>query len=297
MGGSTPRRPLPRRAVTAEQGARRLSLELDPDVRLRHDGVVSADRSALIAEALGLAPSTIRNIDVGYDFEVAVVDEEWVFRFPRRREVETALEREIALLPTLLRALPVEVPHFEHVSEQPLFVGYRLIHGAPLVDEDGDGVRAFLEALHAIDVSELPLEPHDWREAYREQCAEFERLVLPLVEEKLRARAHELFGEVDALVGFEPKLLHADLGPEHLLVREGLLVGVIDWGDARIGDPALDYAWLLNGPFPHWDVDDDLRRRSRFYHRLGPWYEAHYGLFTDQPAHVERGLAGIRRRL
>jgi aminoglycoside phosphotransferase (APT) family kinase protein len=258
---------------------------------------MSVDRSALIAEALGRTPSTIRSIDVGYDFEVAVVDEEWIFRFPRRREVEAALEREIALLPTLLRVLPVEVPRFEHVSEQPLFVGYRLIHGAPLVDEDGDGVRAFLDGLHAVDVSKLPLEPHDWREAYREQCAEFERLVLPLVDEQLSARAHELFDEVDALVGFEPTLLHADLGPDHLLVREGGLVGVIDWGDARIGDPALDYAWLLNGPFPHWDVDDDLRRRARFYHRLGPWYEAHYGLFTDQPAHTERGLAGIRTRL
>ena len=174
---------------------------------------MSEDRSALIAEALGHAPSTARNIDVGYDFEVAIVDEEWVFRFPRRREVETALEREIALLPVLLRVLPVEVPRFEHVSEQPLFVGYRLIRGAPLVDEDGDGVHAFLEALHAVDVSELSLERRDWREAYREQCAEFERLVLPLVDDHLQARAVELFGEVDMLVGFEPTLLHADLGP------------------------------------------------------------------------------------
>jgi aminoglycoside phosphotransferase (APT) family kinase protein len=43
---------------------------------------------------------------------------------------------------------------------------------------------------------------------------------------------------------------------------------VIDWGDTRVGDPALDYSWLLNGPFPHWEVDADLRRRARFYHRL-----------------------------
>ena len=64
-----------------------------------------------------------------------------------------------------------------------------------------------------------------------------------------------------------------------------------------LGDPALDYAWLLNGPFANWDVDPDLRRRSRFYHRLGPWYEAHYGLFTNQPEHTERGLAGIGDRL
>ena len=98
-------------------------------------------------------------------------------------------------------------------------------------------------------------------------------------------------------MGFSPALLHADLGPAHLLVRDGRLAGVIDWGDARLGDPALDYAWALNGPFADWEVDPDLRRRAWFYHRLGPWYEAHYGLFTDQPAHTELGLAGIRARL
>ena len=130
-----------------------------------------------------------------------------------------------------------------------------------------------------------------------DQCAEFERLVLPLLDKDLWPAARRLFGEVETLVGFDPALLHADLGPEHLLVRDGRLVGVIDWGDTRVGDPALDYAWLLNGPFADWDVDPSVRRRARFYHRLGPWYEAHYGVFTNQPAHLERGLAGITERL
>ena len=121
--------------------------------------------------------------------------------------------------------------------------------------------------------------------------------MFPVLDDDLRSRGKQLFDEVETLVGFEPALVHADLGPEHLLVRDGRLVGVIDWGDARVGDPALDYSWLLNVPFAGWDVDPDLRRRARFYHRLGPWFEAHYGLFTEQPAHVERGLAGIRARL
>jgi aminoglycoside phosphotransferase (APT) family kinase protein len=258
---------------------------------------VTGDRRRLIADALGHSPTTMLEIDVGYDFEVAVVDDEWVFRFPRRPGVEEALELEIVLLPLIAPALPVDVPPFEHISRQPLFVGYRLLRGAPLVDEDPDGVRAFLEALHALEPSTLPVQRHDWVEAYREQCAEFERLVLPHLEQDRRAEAKRLFGEAETLVEFEPALLHADLGPAHLLVRDGRLAGVIDWGDARVGDPALDYAWLLNGPFADWDVDPDLRRRARFYHRLGPWYEAHYGLFTNQPAHFERGLTGIRDRL
>jgi aminoglycoside phosphotransferase (APT) family kinase protein len=257
---------------------------------------VTPERRRLIADALGRSRATILEIDDGYDFEVAVVDDEWVFRFPRRSGVDEALEIEIALLPAIAPALPVDVPSFEHISRDPLFVGYRLIRGEPLVDEDADGIRAFLEALHVLDPSGLPVERSDWVEAYRDQCAEFERLVFPVLDKDERSHASRLFGEVETLAGFEPALLHADLGAEHLLVRNGRLAGVVDWSDARVGDPALDYAWLLNGPFPDWDVDPDLRRRARFYHRLGPWYEAHYGLFTNQPAHTERGLAGIRER-
>jgi aminoglycoside phosphotransferase (APT) family kinase protein len=71
---------------------------------------------------------------------------------------------------------------------------------------------------------------------------------------------------------------------------------VIDWG-MRVGDPALDYAWLVTGPVANRDVDPDLRRRARLDHRLAPWYEAHHGLFTNRPAHTERGLAEIYERL
>lgn len=184
------------------------------------------DRRQLIADALGQSPGTILEINEGYDFEIAIVDDEWVFRFPRRQGVEQALEFEIVLLPLLAAALPVEVPAFEYISHDPLFVGYRLIRGKPFVDEDGDGVRAFLEALHAVDPSRLPVERLEWVEAYREQCAEFERLVLPLLDNDLRAHAKRLFSEAENLVDFKPVLLHADLGPEHLLVRHGRLAGV-----------------------------------------------------------------------
>ncbi|MGI8478549.1 MAG: phosphotransferase [Gaiellaceae bacterium] len=213
------------------------------------------DRQGLIAHALGRRPKTTLEIDDGYDFEVAIVDDEWVFRFPRRSGVAEALELEIGVLPALAPTLPVEVPSFAYVSRNPLFVGYRLIRGRPIVDEDAEGVRAFLEALHAHDTSGLPVARHDWVESYREQCAEFERLVFPVVDIERRTQARRLFGDVETLVEFKPSLIHADVGPEHLLVRDGRLAGVIDWGDMRLGDPALDYAWLLNGPFANWDVD------------------------------------------
>jgi aminoglycoside phosphotransferase (APT) family kinase protein len=39
-------------------------------------------------------------------------------------------------------------------------------------------------------------------------------------------------------------LAHADLGAEHLLEQDGVLTGVIDWSDAAVTDPALDFARL-----------------------------------------------------
>jgi aminoglycoside 2''-phosphotransferase len=228
-------------------------------------------------------------IDDGFDFHVVVLDDTWVVRVPRRAACAEALAVEAMLLPALGAALPVQVPRFEHAHP---FAVYRVIDGTPLVDEEA-GVREFLEALHAFDAGGLPVPRPDWLETYRAQCDEFRRLVVPFLDVDERRRAEALFAEVEALEDFEPVLTHSDLLPEHLLCRGGRLVGVIDWGDTRVGDPALDYAWLLNGPFPHWDVDDELRRRARFYHRLAPWFGAHYEVFRGRTP----GLAGVRATL
>jgi aminoglycoside phosphotransferase (APT) family kinase protein len=236
-------------------------------------------------------------IDRGWDFKILVVDDEWVLRIPRSELSIEELEKEIELLPLLGPALPVEIPHFEHVWRDPLFVIYPLIRGASLRDEDSGGVRAFLDALHSLDSSNLPVPRPGWLDIYRGHAADWRALVFPLLDADERSRGEALLAEVETLTGFAPTLVHCDLGPEHLLCRDGRLVGVIDWGDAKIGDPAIDYAWLLNQPFPDWDVDDDLRRRAEIYHRLGPWFEVEYGLRTDRPEWVRTGLAGVRSRL
>jgi aminoglycoside phosphotransferase (APT) family kinase protein len=241
-------------------------------------------------------PSLIE-VDTGWDYKVLIVDGIWVMRWPRHRLAVEEIEHEVGLLPVLAPLLPVQVPEFECVSREPWLVVYRLIRGKPLVDDDPDGVRAFLDALHGVAVDNVPAPRPDWLEMYREQAGEFRRVVLPLLDSDERSRGEALLAEVETLTGFQPAVTHSDLGPEHLLVEDGKLAGVIDWGDARIGDPAIDYAWLLNGPFPDWDVDGELRRRARIYHRLGPWFEVHYGDFTDQPEWVRSGLDGVRSRL
>jgi aminoglycoside phosphotransferase (APT) family kinase protein len=103
-----------------------------------------------------------------------------------------------------------------------------------------------------------------------------------------------------------PKLVHGDLGPAHLLCRPTHgLVAVIDWSDARLGDPATDLAWLLHGLdgrlsgplLDRLDVDDPALDRARLRHQLGPWWEVLHGLDQYRPDLVRRGLEGVRDRL
>jgi aminoglycoside phosphotransferase (APT) family kinase protein len=68
-----------------------------------------------------------------------------------------------------------------------------------------------------------------------------------------------------------PAWAHADLSPGNLLVRDGRLTAVIDWGAAGVGDPTVDLivAWNLlpASARPAFraalDVDDDTWHRGR----------------------------------
>lgn len=64
--------------------------------------------------------------------------------------------------------------------------------------------------------------------------AKAELAVVPLYEEILRLNPANYGG------GW-PCLLHADLDGAHLLVQNGQITGVIDFGDAKLGDPLYDF--------------------------------------------------------
>jgi hypothetical protein len=66
---------------------------------------------------------------------------------------------------------------------------------------------------------------------------------------------------------------------------------------ASISRLSLSTTGVLHGPFSDWEVDSELRRRARFYHRLAPFYSVHYGVFTKQPDYADRAVAMLRSRL
>ena len=263
----------------------------------------------------------------GWDSAVFEVNGEWIFRFPLLPEAER-VRAEVALLAELAPALPVPIPEVEVVVEDDaIFVGYRKLAGDPIdaaVARGADELALaaqlgeFLSSLHAFPVeraAQLAVRSTDsrgWLARQREFRTRLEQLVFPLLESKEQATAGAMFEDFFRLASnAEPEtvLIHADLGPEHILCRRDHVSGVIDWSDARVGDAALDFAWLLHGIGDAFaealleaygtsrPLDRSLRERALFYHRLGPWHEVLYGLDLGGPRYVQSGLAGIRKRL
>ena len=276
---------------------------------------MTVDRAVFLRERFGVEARSLVPIEGGWDSDVLELDGKWIFRFPRRPEVEEWIRKEVALLPELAAALSVPVPRFEFVSYDPVCVGYEKLEGQPLRGTEVTAARdlgRFLTELHGFPASrarELGVPAPDWGAAVERRAAEFARRVLPMLERAERQRAQGMFDRMLELAsaGVDTALVHHDLGPEHLLQQGGRLTGVIDWSDAEIADPALDLAWPLYGTSDAFsdaawaaygrEGDGTLRERALLYHRRAPWYEVTYGLDIGDERYVESGLAGLRARL
>jgi aminoglycoside phosphotransferase (APT) family kinase protein len=172
----------------------------------------------------------------------------------------------------------------------------------------GAAVGIFLRALHGVDADEAvrhAAQPADEAFAFHQEVRDRMKVdVLPRVRAGLQAPATALLERMSRPRGVA-RLVHGDLGPVHIRVRDDEVGGVIDWMDAHVGDPALDLAWTVYGTSSAfsqalrtaYDGDADTVARGRDWHLLGPWHEVLYGLDIDEPEFVESGLAGVEQRL
>jgi aminoglycoside phosphotransferase (APT) family kinase protein len=203
------------------------------------------------------------------------------------------------------------VPVPEVLSEDPFTVRHAYLPGSSCPGTSpahGAAIGDFLRVLHGIDPDEAVR--HGAREAaasheqVRETLTRMQHDVLPLLPGHVAGAGRAL---LDRMVDPPPsgRLVHGDLGPEHIRVVGERIGGVIDWGDSCVGDPALDLAWTTLGADPPfadavraaYRPDEVLVARATDWHLLGPWHEVLYGLGEGGPAFVESGLAGTVERL
>jgi aminoglycoside 2''-phosphotransferase len=223
---------------------------------------IAADLPALRVESARLNSDGMMN-------DVVVVNDALVFRFAKNDHAKTLLAYESRLLQLIERSVDVPVPHVEHCTAT--YMSYRFVPGTPLYrhvllryDAETQASLArqlatFLQQLHAIPLSEVPASPwqagtpRESRRAFYERwLAELEQQLYPLFWADQKAWVDDLFapvrdGRVD-MDAFTPVLIHRDLAAYHVLhaPQTGDLTGVIDYGTASAGDPAIDWACLIN---------------------------------------------------
>ena len=214
-----------------------------------------------------LKPVHIKELGKGFDNTVYQVNEQYVFRFPRKKVAAKFLEKEKELLPVLAKILPLSIPNPVMVGEADhgypwLFLGYQIVSGKPpssLCPQDRDqsaaSVAYFLKELHQFPVSEairLGVEKDDLhRPDILNRKPKLNENLEKAYEKGLLKRDDKLDSFIEEVepIEYEPFvcLTHGDFHIRNVLIDEDKKIsGVIDWGDSHIGHPSVDLSFLFS---------------------------------------------------
>ncbi|MFG3259952.1 aminoglycoside phosphotransferase family protein [Streptomyces sp. NPDC048172] len=238
-----------------------------------------------------LAGPAVREVAGGWGNQMWRLGDDLAVRMPRTEDAPDLLRKECRWLPVLAPRLPLPVPLPVRTGEPSVrfpkpWAVMSWVHGEPLdrssISEGGhaaDVLAGFLKALHVEAPPEAP--PVADRGAHPKQYTDgFEQFFQAVVPGDVADEVRAVWDEAVAAPGWEgpPVWVHGDLHPANVVVSEGTLAGVIDFGDMCAGDPAWDLAaaWVL--------LPDGAAR---------PFFDA-YGQADEGTVRRARGLAALK---
>jgi aminoglycoside phosphotransferase (APT) family kinase protein len=258
-------------------------------------------RALLLEQHPDLADLPLTDGHAGWDNQVYRLGDSLAVRLPRRAAAATLIVREQQWLPLLAPRLPLPVSAPARVgrpghgfpwswSVVPWFEGESgaatSINALPIARDLG----RFLQALHRPAPPDAPLNP--WRGVPLSHRA-------PSMADHI-TRVGDRLDRVRVLAAWEhlvrtppwpaaPLWIHGDVHPGNLVLRDGRMSAVIDFGDLAAGDPATDLsvAWMTMSASVRLafrdaarssdsPIDDDTWARARGWAlALGVAYLAH----------------------
>jgi macrolide phosphotransferase len=255
---------------------------------------------------LTLQADSLRFEQSGADFLVVFASDEtaapWVLRLPRRPEVLPRAASEGRALALIAPRLQVAVPDWRVQSEE--LIAYPLLSGRPAevegaayvwhVDEPPPHplfVRTLgrtLAELHGIsaeDVAAAGVPVHAPAEVRAMAASMLEQARAPLdASDRMWATWQRWLAD-DTYWPQHSALTHGDLHPGHMLLdNRGGLTGLLDWTEAAVSDPALDFTYThaSMGPAVLADVLEAYRQGGG---RVWPRMADHIAMrWTTAPA-------------
>ncbi len=247
---------------------------------------------------LGHLPMTV--LANGWDNFICRLGDDLLIRLPRRALGAQLVVHEQRWLPVLAPRLPLPVPAPVRLGRPgegypwpwsivPYLPGQVAASAQPAdPSQAAASLGRFLRALHTPAAPDAPVNrvrgvPLAERNA---TVVDNMAILAGLIDTKA---VSDLWETVMAAPRWEgPRLwLHGDLHPANILIHDGVLSGVIDFGDLTSGDPATDLsvAWMLFPGQAHraafWraygaSVDDDTMARAKGWAlSLSLVYQAH----------------------
>ncbi|MEU4745492.1 aminoglycoside phosphotransferase family protein [Actinosynnema sp. NPDC023658] len=290
------------------------------EVRFEQDLV----RALLRDQHPDLAHLALRDVTGGWDNQQWRLGPDLAVRLPRTERAPALLRAEQKWLPVLAGHLPLPTPVPVRIGEPSALFGHtwtitRWVEGepadhAPIIRADAAPTLAgFLRALHRRAPADAPANPARGvpPSALRDG---FTSALHVLEDDASAGAARDVWEEAVAAPAWHgaPTWLHGDLHPANVVVREGTLAGVIDFGEMCAGDPATDLsaAWILlpegtAGRFfdAYGDADDATVARARGWavlralHLLAIGRNGRLGLPGGKPTWEPAGRAALERAL
>lgn len=223
---------------------------------------ITADlvRDLLLEQHPDLAGLAIREVAGGWGNQMWRLGDELAVRVQRMDPTPEHQLKERQWLPVLAPRLPLPVPmpvrfgepskRFpKHWTVMTWVDGEPLDHGSiSRGDHAADTLAVFLQALHVQAPAEAPTATD--RGAHPKNCTDgFENFLQAVAIDDIAADVRAVWDDAVAAPAWQgpPVWVHGDLHPANVVVSDGTLSGIVDFGDMFAGDPAWDLAaaWVL----------------------------------------------------
>jgi aminoglycoside phosphotransferase (APT) family kinase protein len=275
-------------------------------------------RALLREQHPDLADRELRPTEGGWNNRMWRLGDDLAIRLPRTERAPAQLAKEHQWIPVLAPRLPVPVPVPVHLGEPSARFPSAWIVTTWVAGESADDVPIeridaaevlgrFLDALHREAPQDAPRSPN-WEVPLSAFDDNIEQRFRAFDEQEDVDQMRAIWEDATAADGWDrPSVwLHGDLHPANVVVAEGTLAGVIDFGELRAGDPAADLmaAWLLlpqgaaERCFEAYGAADDATlRRARGWALLKSLVLIEAGRTGGRPKWRPAGEAALARLL